>query len=98
MTDLKVELFYSLSDPASVDVRERMQVLSAKYGVEVRETLASVRRFRSWRCKVKAVPTIQVSGRTVWVGNVPEGVLERIFRDLTGLGPVEESDEDDSVD
>ncbi len=97
MTEFRIELFYSLSDPTSVEVRERMKTLSAKYDIDVRETLASIRRIRAWRCKVKAVPTIQVSGRTVWVGNVPDGVLERIFRELAGLGPMEETDEDEEL-
>ena len=100
MTDLRVELFYSLSDPASLTVRERVRAMSAKYGIDVRETLAPVRRIRSWRRRVKAVPTIQVERRTVWVGSIPDDVLERIFRELAGLGPLESEngDNDDRVE
>jgi len=96
MTDLKVELFYSLSDPTSVKVRKRVRTMSVKYGIGVRETLAPVRRIRSWRRRVKAVPTIQVERRTVWVGSIPDEVLERIFRELAGVEPLE-SDDDPSV-
>ena len=94
MTDLKVELFYSLSDPTSVKVRERVRTVSAKYGIEVRETLAPVRRVRSWRRRVKAVPTIQVERRTVWVGSIPDEVLERMFRELAGVEPLESENGD----
>ena len=82
MLTVEVELFFSLSDPDSADVRGRVRALGRKHGIAVRETLAAVHMIRSWRRGVRAVPTLQVARRTVWVGSAPAGVLERIFEEL----------------
>jgi len=79
---LEVELFYSLSDPTSMDVLERTRAVADRYGIRVRETLGAIHRYRSWRRGVRAVPTLQVAGRTVWIGDIPDEILERIFREL----------------
>ncbi|MCI0497462.1 MAG: hypothetical protein L0Z54_04110 [Thermoplasmata archaeon] len=90
MVNLEVELFFSLSDPNSAEVRRRVMILGREHGIAVRETLAAVHRFRSWRMGVKAVPTLQVGRKTVWVGSAPDGVLERIFEELasSNLAPL----------
>ena len=82
---MEIELFYSLSDPASMRTLEKVREYSKRFGIHVRETLATIHRIRAWRRGVRMVPTLQVGGRTVWIGEIPDEILSRIFSEMSKM-------------